>query len=125
MKVRFLAAIGAALTFIAGCARPNVGADNLRKLVAAYETDEKQAQSDYAETWLVVTGTVTEVNPAEGDDTFPWLVLDGKVSCLFDEGAACSRITLKGSEIVGSRGLDDQHPPDGLDSLFRRVEHLT
>jgi hypothetical protein len=59
---------------------------NLHRLAAAFEADPERAQADFEGTWQVVEGTVTEVHPPDEEDTFGWLVLDDRVSCLFDEG---------------------------------------
>jgi hypothetical protein len=65
--------------------RDGEAARNLHRLAAAFEADPEKAQAELAGTWQIVEGTVTEAHPPDEEDTFGWLVLDDKVSCLFDE----------------------------------------
>jgi hypothetical protein len=80
----FVALVGTVV--LVALRRDGEAARNLHRLAAAFEAEPERAQADLAGTWQVVAGTVTEAHPPDEEDTFGWLVLDDRVSCLFDEG---------------------------------------
>jgi hypothetical protein len=80
----FVALVGTVVLVVAP-RHDGEAARNLHRLAAAFEAEPERAQADLAGTWQVVEGTITEAHPPDEEDTFGWLVLDDKVSCLFDE----------------------------------------